>query len=180
MAWFMLLSVLVILYWYMYCYISSFKDFPLCKWKFRNVLIGSNFILFFCTINDITTHMETSSNTKSSSILNPSEGNNDLFITGYNSLLANDDTRAARDFYLLLMVYVNYFCVPVLSFVLNGLYRFGKGVQSKFSERSNLVCMAIGFFVEEKEYVSLLPFLQTEQVGSNCLSRSLYRKTVLL
>ena len=164
----------------MYCYISSFKDFPLCKWKFRNVLIGSNFILFFCTISDITTHMETFSNTKSSSILNPSEGNNDLFITGYNSLLANDDTRAARDFYLLLMVYVNYFCVPVLSFVLNGLYRFGKGVQSKFSERSNLVCMAIASFVEDKEYISMLPFSRKGQVEYIFLSGNIYRKTVLL
>ncbi len=125
-------------------------------------------------------HMESYSNIKSSSMLNPLEGSNALFITGYNSLLANDDTRAARDFYLLLMVYVNYFCIPVLSFVLKGLCGFRKGFQSKFSERSNLVCIAIGFFVEDKEYISMLPFSQTEQVGCNFLSRSLYRKTVLL
>ena len=137
-------------------------------------------ILFFCTNKNLTTHMESYSNIKSSSMLNPLEGSNALFITGYNNLLANDDSREARDFYLLLMIYVNYFCIPVLSFVLNGFYRFGKGVQSKFSERSNSVCMAISFFVEEKEYVSLLPFSQTEQVECNSLSRSLYRKTVLL
>lgn len=47
----------------------------------------------------IVNHMESFSNIKS----NPWEGNTDLFITGYNSLLANDDTKVARDFYLLLM-----------------------------------------------------------------------------
>ena len=103
-----------------------------------------------------------------------------MFITGYNSLLANDDTRAARDFYLLLMVYVNYFCIPVLSFVLKGLCGFRKGFQSKFSERSNFVCIAIGFFVEDKEYISVPHFSQKEQVECNFLSRNLYRKTVLL
>ncbi len=124
--------------------------------------------------------MESYSNIKSSSMLNPLEGSNALFITGYNSLLANDDTRAARDFYLLLMVYVNYFCIPVLSFVLKGLCRFRKGFQNKYRESANLVCMAIGFFVEDKEYISTLPFSQTEQVECNSLSRNLYRKTVLL
>jgi hypothetical protein len=133
-----------------------------------------------CTNNNLATHMESYSNVKSLSILNFSEGNNDLFITGYNSLLAHDDTKAARDFYLLLMVYVNYFCFPVFSFVLSGLCGFGKGVQSKFSERADFVCTAIVFFVEDKKYVSTLSFSQKEQIVFILLSRNLYRKTVLL
>ncbi len=125
-------------------------------------------------------HMEPFSNIKSSSILNPSEGNNDMFITGYNSLLANDDTRATRDFYLLLMVYVNYFCVPVLSFVLKSLCRFGKSVQCKFSESAKFVYMTIAFFVEGKEYISTLLFSRKVQVEYIFLSGNIYRKTVLL
>ena len=124
--------------------------------------------------------MESYSNIKSSSILNPSEDNNVLLITGYNSLLTNDDTMATRDFCLLLLVYVNYFCIALLSIVLKGLCEFGKGVQSKFSERVDFVCISIVFFVEDKKYVSKLPFLEKEQVEFILLSRNLYRKTVLL
>ncbi len=104
--------------------------------------------------------MESFSNIHSSSILRFSESNNDLFITGYNNLLANDDIRAARDYYLLLMVYVNYFCVPVIFFVLGGSCRCEKGAQSEFSKRTNFACIANVFFVEEKEFISklLLPF----------------------
>ena len=82
-------------------------------------------------------------------------------------MLANDNTRAARDFYLLLMVYVNYFCFPVLSFFLNGLSRFGNSVQSKYSKRANFVYIAVAFFMEDKEYISKLPFSQKEQVEFN-------------
>ncbi len=124
--------------------------------------------------------MESFSNIQSSSILSSSEGNNDLLITGYNSLLANDDTRAARDYYLLLMVYVNYFCIPVISFVLKGSCRFEKGVQSKFSKRANFVYIAVAFFMKEKEYISKLPFSQKKQVEFIFLSRNFHRKTVLL
>ena len=123
--------------------------------------------------------MESYSNVKSLSILNSSEGNNDLFITGYNSLLTNDYTRAARDFYLLLMIYVNYFCLPVLSFFLNGLSGFGNSVQGKINERANFVYMAIAFFIEGKKCISKLFFSQKEQVEFFFLSRNLYHKAVL-
>jgi len=124
--------------------------------------------------------MESFSNIKTSSIFSSSEGNNDLFITGYNSLLMNDKTRAARDFYLLLMIYVNYFCFPVLSFFLNGLSSFGNSVQSKFSKRANFVYIAVAFFMKDKEYISKLPFSQKDQVEFIFLSRNFHRKTVLL
>ena len=120
--------------------------------------------------------MESYSNIKTVSIINSSEDNNDLFITGYNSLLLNDNTRAARDFYLLLMIYVNYFCCPVLSFFLNGLSRFGNSIQSKFSERANFVYIVVAFFMEDKEYISKLTFSQKEQLEMDFLSRSTYSK----
>ncbi len=127
----------------------------------------------------MTNYMETFSDNGSSSILNSSEGSNDLFIAGYNSVLASDDSRSARDFYLLLMVYVNYFCIPVLSFVLKRLFGFGKSVQCKFSERARFVYTAITFFVENKEYISILPFSRKGQVECIFLSGDILRKTVL-
>ena len=125
-------------------------------------------------------HLEAFSNTKSLSILSPMEGNSNLLITGYNNILANDDTRAARDFYLLLMVYVNCFCAPVFSLVLKGLWRLGRSVQSKFSEISKFVYLPATLFVENKESISMLPFLWKKQVVFNLLSRDTYCKTVLL
>ncbi len=124
--------------------------------------------------------MKSFSNTKTLSMFISSEDSNDLFVTGYNSLLLNDNTRETRDFYLLLMVYVNYFCLPVLSFFLNGLSCFRNSIQSNFSERANFVFIAIASFMEDKEYISKLPFSQKEQVEFNFLSRNSYRKTVLL
>ena len=124
--------------------------------------------------------MESSSNIKTLSVYNATEGNNDLFMTGYNSLLLNDNTRVARDFYILIMIYINYFCFPVLSFFLKGLFRFGNSIQSKFSERAIFIYIAIAFFMEDKEYISTLSFPQKEQVEFNFLSRNSYRKTVLL
>jgi hypothetical protein len=118
--------------------------------------------------------MEAFTNVTSSSISNPSEGKNVLFIAGYNSLLLNDNTRAARDFYLLLMIYVNYFLCPVLSFFLNSLSRFGNSIQRKFSKRTNSVYIAIVFFMESKEYISKLSFSQKKQVEFVFLSRNSY------
>ena len=123
--------------------------------------------------------MESFSNIKTMSIINSSEGDNELFATGYNSLLLNDNTKAARDYYILLMIYVNYFCLPVLSFFLNDLSGFRNSGQSKFSGRAYFVFKATAFFMEDKEYISKLPFLQKVQVEFNYLSRKLYRKTVL-
>ena len=108
------------------------------------------------------------------------EHNNDLFIVGYNSLLINSDSRAARDFYLLLMVYVNYFCVPVFSFVLKSLSALRYSVQFKFNEIVRVANMVISFFVENKEYIVALPSSQIKQAECNVVSRNIYCKTVLL
>ncbi len=122
--------------------------------------------------------VEPISNIKLSTITNHSEDNNDLFMTGYNSLLANSDSRAARDFYLLLMVYVNYFCAPVYSFALKSLCALRKSFRYKLSEIVRVADMEIT--LEGKEYIAILPFLRTKQVECNFLSRNIYRKTVLL
>ena len=124
--------------------------------------------------------VESIPNIKLSTIMNPSEDNNDLFMAGYSSLLANSDSRAARDFYLLLMVYVDYFCVQVFSFALKSLCALRKSIQCKFSEIVRVADMAITFFVVNKEYITILPFSRTKQVECNFLSRNIYRKTVLL
>ena len=125
-------------------------------------------------------YLEAFSNTKSLSILSHMDSNSNLLITGYNGILANNDTRAARDFYLLLMVYVNYFCTPVFSLVLNSLWKFGRSVQSKFSEIFNFVYLANFFFVEDKEYILMMPSLGKKQVEFSVLSENTYCKTVLL
>ncbi len=124
--------------------------------------------------------VESIPNVKLSTIINHSEddNNNDLFIAGYNSLLTNSDSRAARDFYLLLMVYVNYFCAPVYSFALKSLCALRKSFRYKLSEITRVADMEIT--LEDKEYIAILPFSRTKQVECNSLSRNIYRKTVLL
>ncbi len=124
--------------------------------------------------------IEPTSDIKLSTITSHSEDNNDLFMAGYNSLLISSDSRAARDFYLLLMVYVNYFCLPVFSFALKSLCALRNGVQFKFSEIARVANMAISFFMESKEFIAILPSSRMKQVECNFLSRNIYRKTVLL
>ncbi len=122
--------------------------------------------------------VESISNIKLSTVINHSEDNNDLFMAGYNSLLANSDSRAAKDFYLLLMVYVNYFCAPVYFFALKSLCVLRRSFRYKLSEIVRVSDMEIT--LEDKEYIVILPFLRTKQVECNFLSRNIYRKTVLL
>lgn len=121
--------------------------------------------------------VESISNIKLSTIINRSEGGNDLFITGYDSLLANDDSRATRDFYLLLMVYVNYFCVPVLFVDLKDIYGFERSVQPQISKTSKFVCVATILLAEDKNKFSILPFSWKKQDEYNL--RFLCSMTVL-
>ncbi len=110
-----------------------------------------------------------------------SEDNNDLFIAGYNSVLSNSDSRAARDYYLLLMVYVNYFCVPIFSFTLKSLCALQKNVRDKISEIMRVTEIVTTFVVEDKKYIKvLLPFSRIKQVEYTFISERIYRKTVLL
>mgnify|MGYP006865012347 FL=1 len=117
---------------------------------------------------------------KLSTVIDHSEVNDDLFIVGYNSLLANSDSKAARDFYLLLMVYVNYFCIPVFSFALKSLNALRECVRCTYSEIVRVTDMPITFFMVDKEYITMIPFSRTKQAECNSLSGNVNRKTVLL
>jgi len=117
---------------------------------------------------------------KLSTVIDHSEVNDDLFIVGYNSLLANSDSKATRDFYLLLMVYVNYFCIPVFSFALKSLNALRECVRCTYSEIVSVAAMPITFFMVDKEYITMIPFSRTKQAECNSLSGSVNRKTVLL
>ncbi len=162
----------------MYCCANGLKSF--CLLCHLNFYVRIFYVSFVVQINDMTNYMEMFSNNGSSSILNPSEGSNDLLITRFNSVLTGGCSRAARDFYLLLIVYVNCFCIPVLSFVLKGLFGFGKSAQCKFSERARFVYSAITFFVENRKCISMLAFSRKGQIEYIFLSGDTYRKTVLL
>ena len=116
--------------------------------------------------------MELLSNTRQLKILGPSEGNNMLFITGYNGLSTKDDSTkddimAVNNFYALLIVYLNCFCTSVFFFVLSGLSGFRKGVHVGFSEGVDFVHTTTAFFVEDKECIYKLFFLQKERVEYN-------------
>jgi hypothetical protein len=117
---------------------------------------------------------------KLSTAIDHSEVNDDLFIVGYNSLLANSDSKAARDFYLLLMVYVNYFCIPIFSFALKSLNALRESVRCAYSEVVRVTDMPITFFMVDKEYITMIPFSRTKQAECNSLSGNVNRKTVLL
>ena len=117
---------------------------------------------------------------KLSTVTDHSEVNNDLFIVGYNRLLANSDSKAARDFYLLLMVYVNYFCIPIFSFALKSLNALRESVRCAYSEVVRVTDMPITFFMVDKEYITMIPFSRTKQAECNSLSGNVNRKTVLL
>ncbi len=122
--------------------------------------------------------METFSNIKSSLIFGPADSNN-FFMAEHNRLLKNDDTDAVRDFYLLLMVYVNYFCIPVFPFVQKTLCEIGKSSQFIFSNRAGFISIVITLFVEGKESISKFFFPRKEKLELNFLSGSIYYKTVL-
>jgi len=79
-----------------------------------------------------------------------------------------------------MIVYVNYFRIPVTSFVFNGLGGIGKGIRRIFSKSVDFVTSLFVLFVECKEYISMLLFSRKEQVKFNFLSRNLCSKTVLL
>lgn len=164
----------------MYCYRLRFKVSRFMIGNLSTFCFAQILLKYFFSASNKTIQMELFTNVKSTSILNPLEGNNALFTTGYKGLLTNEDLGAARDFYyLLLMVYVNCCCILVLSHVLNSLCGYGRDIQHKLNERDDFVHMTIDFSVEDKEYVLQLSFSQKERVEFSFILRNLYRKTVL-
>ncbi|MEK6765969.1 MAG: hypothetical protein AABY49_07095 [Planctomycetota bacterium] len=131
-------------------------------------------------LNNIAIHKKTFSYIKSSSILSVSEGSNDLFFTGYYSMLTNQYNRIVKDFYLLLVVYIHCFCLPIFSSVINIFGGFGESVGNERSERAGFGCIENVSFKEDKDFLSKLLFSFREQVEYNILTRNLYHKAVKL
>ncbi len=129
-------------------------------------------------LNNIAIHKKTFSYIKSSSILSVSEDSNDLFFTGYTGILTSNSNRVARDFCLLLVVYIHCFCLPIFSFVINVFNGFGVSIGNERSERACFGCIENVSFKEDKDFLFKLLFSFREQVEYNILTRNLYHKAV--
>ena len=129
-------------------------------------------------LNNLDLQTNTFSYVKSSSILSALEGNNGLFFTGYNGILTNNNNRVARDFCLLLVVYIHCFCLPIFSFVINVFSGYGESTGNERSERACFGCIENASFKEDKDFLFKLLLSFREQVEYNILTRSLYHKAV--
>ena len=129
-------------------------------------------------LNNIELQTNTFSYVKSSPILSALEVNNRQFFTGYNGILANNSNRGARDFCLLLVVYIHCFCLPIFSFVANCFSGYGESIGNERNERVCLGCVENVSFKENKDFLFKLLFSFREQVEYNILSRNLYHKAV--
>jgi hypothetical protein len=129
-------------------------------------------------LNNLDLQTNTFSYVKSSPILSALEGNNGLFFTGYNGLLTNNSNRVAKDFCLLLVVYIHCFCLPIFSFVINVFSGFGKSIGNERSERACFGCIENVSFKEDKDFLFQLLFSFREQAEYNILTGNLYHKAV--
>ena len=129
-------------------------------------------------LNKIDLQTNTFSYVESSPIISALEGNNGLFFTGYNGILTSNSNRGARDFCLLLVVYIHCFCLPIFSFVTNVFSGFGASIGNERSERACFVSIENVSFKEDKDFLFKLFFLFREQVEYNILTSNLYHKAV--
>ncbi len=129
-------------------------------------------------LNNVDLQTNTFSYVESSPILSALEGNNGLFFTGYNGLLTNNSNRVAKDFCLLLVVYIHCFCLPIFSFVINVFSGFGKSIGNERSERACFGCIENVSFKEDKDFLFQLLFSFREQAEYNILTGNLYHKAV--
>ena len=129
-------------------------------------------------LNNLDLQTNTFSYVESSPIISALEGNNGLFFTGYNGILTSNSNRGARDFCLLLVVYIHCFCLPIFSFVTNVFSGFGASIGNERSERACFVSIENVSFKEDKDFLFKLFFLFREQVEYNILTSNLYHKAV--
>ena len=129
-------------------------------------------------LNNLDLQTNTFSYVKSSPILSALEGNNGLFFTGYSGMLTNNSNRGAKNFCLLLVVYIHCFCLPIFSFVINVFSGFGESTGNERSERACFGCIENVSFKEDKNFLFKLLLSFREQVEYNILTRSLYHKAV--
>ncbi len=129
-------------------------------------------------LNNADLQTNTISYVESSPVLSALEGNNGLFFTGNNGILTSNFNRAARDFCLLLVVYIHYFCLPIFSFVTNVFRGFGASIGNERSERACFGSIENVSFKEDKDFLSKLLFPFGYQVEYNTLTGNIYHKAV--
>ena len=113
-----------------------------------------------------------------SPILSALEGNKGLFVTGNNGILTNNSYRVAKDFCLLLVVYIHCFCLPIFSFVTKILRGFGESIGNERSEMACFEGIENGSFKEGKDFLFKLFLLFGYQVEYNTLTGNSYQKAV--
>lgn len=123
-------------------------------------------------LNNVDLQNSTFSYVESSPILSALEGNNGQFFTGYNGILTSNSNRGARDFCLLLVVYIHCFCLPLFSFVINAFSGFGASIGNIRSERAYSGCIENVSFKEDKDFLFKLLFSFRDQVVYNILTRT--------
>ena len=128
--------------------------------------------------NNLDLQTNTISYVESSPILSALEGNNGQFFTGQNGILTSNINRDARDFCLLLVVYIHCFCLPIFSFVTNVFRGFGASIGNGRSERACFGCIENVSFKEDKDFLFKLLFSFGYQVEYNTLTGNLYQKAV--
>jgi len=129
-------------------------------------------------LNNLDLQTNTISYVESSPILSALEGDNGLFFTGRNGILTSNINRGARDFCLLLVVYIHYFCLPIFSFVTNIFRGFAASIGNECSERACFGCIENVSFKEDKDFLSKLLFPFGYQVEYNTLTGNIYHKAV--
>ena len=131
-------------------------------------------------LNNVDLQTNTFSYVQSSPILSALEVNNGQFFTGYNDngILTNNSNRAAKDFCLLLVVYIHCFCLPIFSFVINVFNGFGVSIGNERSEGVCLGCVENVSFKENKDFLSKLLFSFRDQLQYNILTGKIYHKAV--
>ena len=128
--------------------------------------------------NNLDLQTNTISYVESSPILSALEGNNGQFFTGQNGILTSNINRDARDFCLLLVVYIHCFCLSIFSFVTNVFRGFGASIGNGRSERACFGCIENVSFKEDKDFLFKLFFLFGYQVEYNTLTGNVYHKAV--
>ena len=129
-------------------------------------------------LNNLDLQTNTISYVESSPILSVLEGNNGQFFTGHNGILTSNINRGARDFCLLLVVYIHCFCLSLFSFVTNVFRGFGASIGNGRSERACFGCIENASFKEDKTFLFKLLFSFGYQVEYNTLTGNLYQKAV--
>ena len=129
-------------------------------------------------LNNLDLQTNTISYVESSPILSALEGNNGQFFTGQNGILTSNINRDARDFCLLLVVYIHCFCLSIFSFVTNVFRGFGVSIGNGRSVRACFGCIENVSFKEDKDFLFKLLFSFGYQVEYNTLTGNLYQEAV--